>query len=94
MDDVADPAVQLAGFFATSRAVKCQFEPSTRRFSLILPKAARKIGVVPNSGFVALFASGDLFEVWPKEDFLKHKRGLGATLLEMGEAVVSDEEDE
>jgi len=93
LDDVADPAVQLARVLATSWQLDCSFEPSTSRYTIVLPEEARSSGVVPNAGgIVAVFALGEIFEVWSKEDWIAHNRAALVKLKALGDELLSHAE--
>ncbi len=87
--DDASGWVALARFLATSWDVPIAIEPG--RFSLTLPEGARKLGLVPAKGQVAVvFAVAGIVEVWPAGEWVQHVRQSAASIDDLREAAFEE----
>lgn len=71
--DISSKGLELARFFATSWLVPCSFESAGNRFTFVLPKEARDLGVLPNEGgVIAIFSAGQILEFWTAHAWVQH----------------------
>ena len=96
--DRLEPGSLTAGAAATRRAdharflgmrwpVTFSFEQKARRYTVGLPEGARQLGLLPSEDdqLVVLFISGDIFEIWDRDDWLEHVRSLALTVAAVTE---------
>lgn len=75
-EDAATGLGDLVRFAATSWSVHVD-----EQLRLTLPEDARKLGVLPEAGQrAAVFASGDIVEIWPAEEWRQTMRRLSKEL--------------
>jgi hypothetical protein len=68
--------LDYARYAATSWRLTISVEASRR--ALYLPEEARKLGLVPSGGeLAAVFAAGEILEVWTVPDWIAHLRSTG-----------------
>jgi hypothetical protein len=94
MDDVASPVVRLAAFFAGSFPLDFRFEPSSKRYSIIITKAVRKCGLLPAAGLLTLVAVNEVLELWPKDEWAQHQRLTSRDLEIIASQLAEDDEDD
>ena len=59
------------------------FEPRGKggRYTITLPEGARRFGLLPGpEGEVVVFISGMIFEIWDRDDWLKHHKTQALTV--------------
>jgi len=87
-EEAVAPWMDIARFSATVWLVKFQPEPGRKRLTVVLPREARKLGIVPNTGGVAVFfVSGDVVEIWRHDRWVEHNAKARSDLDEIAEAV-------
>ena len=81
--------VAVERYLATSWALSVSVEAT--RFSLTLPKGARKLRLAPSWGETAVvFATEAIVEVWPREAWCKHIRHSAAAIDELQEKAIEE----
>lgn len=65
---------RFARFTSMTWELTCSFEEGTGRFSLVLPKEPRDLGILPESGQIVVFAAGAVVELWKPAEWLEHGR--------------------
>jgi hypothetical protein len=74
---------------ATSWEVTLSFDAGGRRFCL--PEDALKLGLVPESGeYAAVFAAGEILEVWTVPDWLAYIRGVSGNIDRLEQAILGE----
>jgi hypothetical protein len=73
-EEAASRWIQFARLASAVWEMSCNFETVARRFTLVLPRAARELGILPESGPVVVFALGDILEVWRTDLWLNTVR--------------------
>ncbi len=90
--DAGTSWVALGRYLATSWTVTIGVE--SNRFTLTLPEEARKLGLAPSAGQVAVvFALDGLLEVWPANAWLAHVRSSAESIDELRQAVINSLEE-
>lgn len=75
LDEAAMELGDVVRFAASSWPVSID-----RQLRLTLPEDARKLGLVPGAGqHAAVFASGDVLEIWPAAAWKEHMSALTST---------------
>ncbi len=65
--------VDLARYSSTAWSIRCGYETESDRFTLALPKELQSLGILPpNSSLVALFWTGQIFELWVAAKWIAH----------------------
>ncbi|HWY50678.1 MAG TPA: hypothetical protein VNW72_04270 [Chthoniobacterales bacterium] len=83
--------VAAARLAASKWNVKITAEPQRKRMSLVLPKEARDLGVVPSVGSHAgIFTAGDIFEIWKSEQWVEHVRLTRQRFRDMTDSLSDD----
>ncbi len=81
VDEIAAPWTELARYFATGWTIPCSFEEKSNRFTFVLPKEARDLGIVPGENeVVAIFSTGEILEVWPAREWTQHVAKISSNL--------------
>jgi hypothetical protein len=81
LEDVSAAWLDLIRYAATGWRVSCSFEAKGSRFSLVLPKEARDLGIVPSQNdVVVLFCTGEILEIWPGARWVQHVSKISSTL--------------
>ena len=87
--DTTSRIVECARMIATRWNVVVSWEK--RRFSLALPRGARDLKVAPSTGQTAfVFAAGEILEVWPGEEWVRHVRPLAARMWHVLDEALED----
>jgi hypothetical protein len=78
-------------FLASIWPLRFLVEPDRTRLSFVLPREARTLRIVPNAGgVVALYAHGELFEVWDRDTWVAHLRAVRPTIDTLAEDIVEE----
>jgi hypothetical protein len=79
--DIIDPRIDVLRYEATKWVIPCTFEAKSTRFTLVLPREARDLGLVPNeNGIAVIFSTGDILEIWPAGKWVEHVTKISANL--------------
>jgi hypothetical protein len=89
--DASNAWMSLARFAATTWSVTFTAEPGRKRLTIVLPRAARNLSIVPSVGDSAvIFVSGRIFEIWKAERWLEHVRSTRERLDDLIETLPDD----
>lgn len=77
IDDIGKPVIELAAYFGAGFPLDFRFEESSTRFSIVLTKGARKMGILPATGTITLTAVNEVLQLWPKDEWMKHQNEVG-----------------
>jgi hypothetical protein len=59
--------------FAAAWPVVCSFESKAKRFTIVLPKEARDLGIIPpETETLVVLVAGEIFEIWPSDKWTEH----------------------
>jgi hypothetical protein len=73
IDESSSPWIAFARYSATVWPVRVSFETQPNRFTFVLPKEARALGVAPDENEnVAVFCTGEILEIWKIAEWVKH----------------------
>ena len=76
--------LNLARYFATSWPVTFQMERKPSRITINLPAEARKLGIVPKAGEIAVvFATGEILEICGASEWVKLNNTMSEKLNEI-----------
>ena len=71
VDDIGAPWLDVARYLAGTWHVTWTFESG--RFTMVLPKEARDLGIVTGeSSVVVVFSTGLILEIWPCVQYIQH----------------------
>ena len=72
-------------------AANVQLRSKNKRFTIVLPKEARDLGLAPSAGSTAvIFAAGGLLEIWRASSWLEHIHKAHAELPTIIEAAADE----
>ena len=78
--------LDAARYFATGWNITVSYETVRERFAITLPEEARLLKIVPEEKQVAVvFATGNIFEIWPADDWRTYARSVGLKLTAVTE---------
>jgi hypothetical protein len=81
--------LDYARYAATSWSLTLSVEASRR--ALYLPEEARKLRLVPSGGeLAAVFAAGEILEVWTAPDWIAHLRAVGRNVGRLEETALRE----
>jgi hypothetical protein len=97
-DEVSSPKVELARYLATTWTIRCTFEAKGNRFTLVLPKEPRDLGILPSeNNFAVIFNTGHILEIWSAPAWVQHIVQISSNLSDLTnlalDAVDSREQD-
>ena len=76
--DAGSRLADIARFLGTRWLLTFKWEAKKSCYTLTIPAAARKLGVLPGDGGpVTVFVSGLLFEIWHGNDWAAYLKSLG-----------------
>jgi hypothetical protein len=80
-NDIFAPWMDLARYSATTWEIACSFEAKAKRFSIVFPREARDLDIVPNeNGSVVIFNTGEILEIWSSHKWIAHINKIGSNL--------------
>jgi hypothetical protein len=71
---------RFARFTATAWPLVISFEKAANRFSLVLPKEPRDMGLVPSNGQIVVVAIRGMLELWMPEKLISHVQATSSTI--------------
>ena len=83
--------LRFARVIATQWPLTCSYDRKNKRFTIVLPKEARDLGLAPSAGSTAvIFAAGGLLEIWRASTWLEHIHKAHAELPTIIEAAADE----
>lgn len=74
-EDAPTRRVDYARFLGMRWLLTFTFEQRGNRYTVTLPEGARQFGLLPGpEARVVIFVAGEIFEIWDREDWLRHLR--------------------
>ena len=74
-EDAGTKRADYARFLGMRWPLTFTFEPRGKRYSVTLPEGARQFDLLPGpEGRVVVFIAGEIFEIWDREEWLRHLR--------------------